>query len=44
MIRCYDFKLTDEPDKDGFQPFMSACIPSGDEGEALPPGAGTVFS
>lgn len=37
MIRRYDFKLTDEPDKDGFHPFMSACIPSGDEGEALRP-------
>ena len=28
MIRRYDFDLTDEPDKDGFQPFMSACIPT----------------
>lgn len=28
MIRRYDLKLTDEPDKDGFQPFMSACIPT----------------
>ena len=35
MIRRYDLKLTDEPDKDGFHPFMSACIPSGDEGETL---------
>ena len=37
MIQRYDFNLTDEPDKDGFQPFMSACILSGDEGEALRP-------
>ena len=37
MIRRYDFDLTDEPDKDGFWPFMSACIPSGDKGEALCP-------
>ena len=37
MIQRYDFNLTDEPDKDGFWPFMSACIPSGDEGEALRP-------
>ena len=28
MIRRYDLKLTDEPDKDGFWPFMSACIPT----------------
>ena len=37
MIRQYQYALTDEPDKDGFQPFMSACLPSGDEGEALRP-------
>lgn len=37
MIRRYDLKLTDEPDKDGFWPFMSACILSGDEGETLRP-------
>lgn len=28
MIRRYDFDLTDEPDKDGFWPFMLACIPT----------------
>ena len=29
MIQRYDFNLTDEPDKNGFQPFMSACILGG---------------
>lgn len=37
MIKRYDFNLTDEPDGNGFQPFMSACILSGDDGEALRP-------
>ena len=37
MIRRYDLKLTDEPDKDGFRPFMSADILGGEEGEALRP-------
>ena len=30
MIQRYDFNLTDEPDKNGFQPFMSACILGGE--------------
>lgn len=37
MIQRYDFNLTNEPDENGFRPFMSACILSGDEGEALRP-------
>lgn len=37
MIQRYDFNLTDEPDKNGFQSFMSACILGGDEGEDLRP-------
>lgn len=37
MIRQYQYALTDEPDKDGFRPFMSAYILGGEEGEALRP-------
>ena len=37
MIRQYRFALTDEPDKDGFRPFMSAHILGGEEGEDLRP-------
>lgn len=37
MIRQYQFALTDEPDKDGFRPFMSADILGGEEGEDLRP-------
>jgi len=37
MIHHYDLALTDEPDEDGFRPFMSAYILGGEEGEDLRP-------
>ena len=37
MIQRYDFNLTDEPDENGFQPFMAAGILTGDADEALRP-------
>lgn len=37
MIQRYDFSLTKEPDENGFQPFMSACILSGDPWEDARP-------
>ena len=37
MIQRYDFNLTDEPDENGFQPFMAVGILTGDADEALRP-------
>lgn len=37
MVQRYDFNLTDEPDVNGFQPFMSACILGGEPQEELRP-------
>lgn len=37
MVQRYDFNLTDEPDVNGFQPFMSACILGEEPQEELRP-------
>ena len=37
MIQRFDFNLTEDPDENGFQPFMSACILGGDPWEDVRP-------